>query len=177
MDAYVGSVCAFGFNFTPVNWLPCNGQALQISQYDVLYALIGTTYGGDGVTTFKLPDLRGRVPIHMGQGPGLSNYTLGQVAGAEQVTLTTANLAAHTHGASGATIPVNIASTANTPGGNYFGSNGGYFATTADGTNMMAPASVVSGPAFSGPAPIAVLSPYNTVNYCICCVGLWPTHP
>ena len=177
MEAYVGAVCAFGFNFTPTGWLACNGQLVSISQYEVLYTLIGTTFGGNGTTNFQLPDLRSRVPIHMGQGPGLSNYNLGQAAGAENVTLTAANIAAHTHGVTGVAIPVSTASTANTPGGNYFGGNSGYYAAAADGTNTMPPASVVSGTAFNGPAPISIVGPYNTVNYCICADGLYPQRP
>src|SRR5215467_4310785 len=84
---FVGQILAVGFNFAPVGWLLCNGQTLSIAQYQVLFQLIGTTYGGDGVNTFALPNLSGRVPVNQGQGPGLSPYALGQIAGSESVTL------------------------------------------------------------------------------------------
>lgn len=176
MDSYIGSVTAFGFNFAPSGWLPCNGSLQPIASYEALYALIGTTYGGNGTTTFGLPDLRGRVPIHMGQGVGLPNYPLGQAAGSETTTISAANMAAHSHGAS-VTIPVNPVSTAPTPGGNYFGSTSGLYAATPDNVNTMAPVVTPSGPAGAGPIPISVLEQYTAVNYCICWSGVFPTHP
>jgi len=94
---YVAEIRLFAGTFAPAGWAFCDGRLLPISQYDVIFALIGTTYGGDGQNTFALPDLRGRVPIHWGMGQGLSNYTLGQMGGTENVTLTTAQLPAHTH--------------------------------------------------------------------------------
>lgn len=94
---YIGEVQLFGFNFNPVGFEKCNGQLLPISQYDVLFALLGTTYGGNGQSTFAVPDLRGRLPIHMGQGPGLSNYVIGQAAGSENTTIIHSNIPNHTH--------------------------------------------------------------------------------
>src|SRR3954463_4050754 len=94
---YVGVIRIFAGNFAPVNWAFCNGQLLAISENDALFALIGTTYGGDGQSTFGLPDLRSRVPIHQGQGPGLSNYVIGQNGGVETVTLTVQQIPVHTH--------------------------------------------------------------------------------
>jgi microcystin-dependent protein len=91
-DQYVGEIRMFGGNFAPINWALCNGQLLAISEYEVLYTLLGTTYGGDGQTTFALPDLRGRVPLH--QGPG---FNLGQASGVESVTLLSNQMPAHTH--------------------------------------------------------------------------------
>ncbi len=78
---FVGEIRLFPYNFAPLGWLDCNGQTLQISEYETLYALIGTTYGGDGAVTFMLPNLSGRVPIHQGTGPGLGTYVMGQAAG------------------------------------------------------------------------------------------------
>jgi len=92
---YLGEIRAVGFNFAPYGWAFCNGQTLQISQNDALYSLLGTTYGGDGVNTFNLPNLQGRVPMH--QGTGQFATTLGQVQGSTQVTLTIATMPAHTH--------------------------------------------------------------------------------
>ncbi len=94
---FVGQVIAVGFNFAPVGWHICDGSLLQISQYDVLFNLVGTTYGGDGQTTFALPDLRGRAVVGMGQGSGLSPYTLGQQGGVEAVTLASAQVGSHSH--------------------------------------------------------------------------------
>ncbi|MGC4087610.1 MAG: tail fiber protein [Polyangiaceae bacterium] len=97
MEPFIGMIIVFAGNFAPRGWALCNGQLLPIAQNTALFSILGTTYGGDGRTTFALPDLRGRVPVHPGQGPGLSNYSLGQVSGTETVTLTTQNLPAHTH--------------------------------------------------------------------------------
>src|ERR1041385_3867939 len=94
---FLGAICMFGFNFAPRGWAFCNGQILPIAQNTALFSLLGTTYGGNGQTTFALPDLRGRVPIHFGQGPGLSLYDLGQVGGSETVTLTPSTMPAHNH--------------------------------------------------------------------------------
>ena len=94
---FIGEIRMFGGNFAPREWAFCDGQLLAINQYDALFSLLGTTYGGDGRSTFGLPDLRGRVPIHQGQGPGLSNRRIGSKAGAETATVTTAQLPVHTH--------------------------------------------------------------------------------
>lgn len=94
---YIGEIRVFGGNFAPVGWAFCDGRLLAIAENDVLFNLIGTTYGGDGQTTFALPDLRGRVPLHMGQGNGLSPRVLGQQGGAEAVTLQASQLPQHSH--------------------------------------------------------------------------------
>ena len=97
METFLGQIITVGFNFAPRGWLLCNGQLLSISQNQALFALLGTTYGGDGRTTFALPDLRGRRPIGFSHGPGLSNYALGQRGGVENVTLTVNQIPPHTH--------------------------------------------------------------------------------
>ncbi len=97
-EPYVGEIRMFAGNFAPIGWAFCDGQPLPISENDTLFQLIGTTYGGDGETTFNLPDLRGRIPIHVGSGSGLTLRQLGQQGGQENVTLTTANLPSHSHG-------------------------------------------------------------------------------
>jgi microcystin-dependent protein len=94
---FVGQVMAAGFNFAPRGWALCNGQLLPISQYTALFSLLGTNFGGDGRTTFGLPDLRSRIPIGAGQGNGLSDYTLGEMVGFEGITLTLGELASHSH--------------------------------------------------------------------------------
>ena len=96
-EAFVGEIRAFGFNFAPRSWAFCDGQLLPISQNQALFSLIGTFYGGDGRTTFQLPDLRGRAPIKYGNGPGLSSYQLGHRGGLEQVTLTQNQMPTHNH--------------------------------------------------------------------------------
>lgn len=94
---YVGEIRLFPYNFAPNGWFDCDGRLLSISDYEVLYTLLGTTYGGDGVNTFALPNLCGRVPIHQGTGLGLGTYVLGQMAGNEQITLLSSQMPAHTH--------------------------------------------------------------------------------
>ena len=97
-NPYIGEIRMFGGNFAPAGWAMCQGQIMAISQNDTLFNLIGTTYGGDGQETFGLPDLQGRAPVHMGQGPGISqNYQIGEKAGVETVTLTTQQIPIHTH--------------------------------------------------------------------------------
>src|SRR5438874_6748871 len=95
---YVGEIRLFAGNFAPAGWMFCNGAPLPISENDVLFQLIGTTYGGDGETTFNLPDLQGRVPVHMGTGNSGTNYQMGEKAGVEEVTLTQQQIPNHTHG-------------------------------------------------------------------------------
>lgn len=98
-DCYVGEIRLFAGarNEPPANWMFCEGQSLSVNNYQLLFSLLGTTYGGDGVTTFKLPDLRGRAPLHVGQGGGLTNRVLGQFGGNETVTLLTSQIPAHNH--------------------------------------------------------------------------------
>ena len=96
-DYFLGEVRMFGGNFAPVDWAFCNGQILSIAQYTALFSLIGTTYGGDGVTTFALPNMQSRVPMHYGQGPGLSPRVMGEMAGTEEVTLLLNQMPAHNH--------------------------------------------------------------------------------
>ncbi len=97
MDPFIGEIIMFGGNFAPRSWAFCDGQLLAISQYNALFSLFGTIYGGDGRTTFGLPDLRGRIPVHQGSGPGLTPRQIGTRSGSEQVTLTPQDLPSHTH--------------------------------------------------------------------------------
>lgn len=96
-EPYIGEILMFGGNFAPLGWMFCEGQVLAISQYEALFSLIGTTYGGDGQSTFALPDLRGRIPVHQGQGPGLTNRVIGEASGVESVTLLVNQMPSHTH--------------------------------------------------------------------------------
>lgn len=113
MNPYIGEIRMFGGNFAPVGWAFCNGQLLSIAENDALFNLIGTTYGGDGQTTFALPDLRGRIPLHMGTGAGLTNRILGEMAGTETVTLTPNQLPVHAHPFIGTSASASATSPAN----------------------------------------------------------------
>jgi microcystin-dependent protein len=171
-EPFLGEIRIFPYNFAPRGWAFCQGQLLAISQNTALFALFGTTYGGNGTTTFGLPDLRGRVAVHVGQGAGLSPYDLGQEGGTESVTLTTGQLAPHTH-------PANCL---NATGDQYqpnagvwaidAGQNPQYGSTKAAGT--MAPN--VIGPS-GGALPHNNIQPYLTVNYCVALQGIFPQRP
>ncbi|WP_230772529.1 phage tail protein [Sphingomonas sp. Leaf4] len=177
-DPFVGEVRLFGGNFAPVNWAFCNGALLSISEYEVLYTLIGTTYGGDGATTFGLPNLAGRVPVGQGAGPALTPRTIGQSAGEEQHTLTSLELATHTHGvvattaAGSLTGPTGDAITAAPTGGT--AKNSMY---VTQGTSTMVPAamSATSVGVSGGNQPHDNMMPTVCVSYIICLNGIYPT--
>lgn len=183
VDPYLANVTIFAGNFAPRGWMFCNGQLLPISQYDALYALIGTTFGGDGQTNFALPDLRGRVAVHAGQAPGFSNYIPGELGGNASVTPTVPQLPAHTH--SFQTLTGNPGASANpgtlpVPAGNVpaqvNGSPSAYNSTATDGTNLGGvnlPTNTISSG--NGPAPVQVLSPVLAMNYVICVEGIFPS--
>src|ERR1700693_4121533 len=142
-DPYVGEIRMFGATFAPAGWALCNGTLLPIAQYDTLFNLIGTTYGGDGQNNFALPNLQARLPVHMGQ-----NFPIGQVAGSETVTLTGNQLPVHNH----AFVATQNAGSATTPGGQtlaQFAGNSAYFAGPA--TTALAPASLLADPGGSQP--------------------------
>jgi len=168
-EPFVGQIIAVGFNFAPPSWAPCDGRALQINQYQALYNLIGTTYGGDGITTFNLPDLRGRGAVGVGQGPGLSNYVLGQVSGAEAVTLVANQWGAHGHHLTGAaTANLSVPATNSVLGT----SSANIYAPSGNVTTLL-PATV--GPAPGGAQPHENRQPYQTINYIIALEGIYPT--
>jgi microcystin-dependent protein len=168
-DPFVGELMLFAGNFAPSGWFLCDGSILPIASYDVLFALIGTTYGGDGATTFALPDLRGRVPIHQGAGPGLSNYYIGQLGGAERVTLLQANLPAHTHAAS----CMATAGSSDTPTGLLPARDGaGTLAWGATAAVAMAAGHIGStGSSLSHENRMPVLA----LNWCIAWTGIFPS--
>lgn len=171
-ECFTGEIRMFGGTFAPMDWAFCDGSTLQISQYDVLYSLIGTTYGGDGTTNFKLPDLRGRLPIHMGQGPDLTSRVLGQSFGTETVTLDSTNIPSHNH-----LINAGAPATTAAPSGNYLGDSVGlslYSAATAD--SLMNPVAV--GMSAGSPAlPHANVMPCQCVNFIIALNGIYPQRP
>ena len=163
-EPFLGSIIMFGGNFAPRGWALCNGQILPIAQNTALFSLLGTTYGGNGQTTFALPDLRGRVPVHPGQGPGLSSYSLGQSAGAESITLTAAEMPAHTHSQPATNADQNT----NRPNG-AVPARGGVYAGSTDGSAF--DATTVAG----GSQPHSNLQPYLAVNYIIALEGIYPS--
>lgn len=174
MIPFVGMIAMFGFARVPNGWVLCNGQLLSIAEYEVLFVLIGTTYGGDGQTTFAVPDLRGRLPIHQGTGPGLSNRVLGEIAGTENVTLTTAQLPVHNH----PIIAVSEEGEINAPAGAYLANTGALdkeykSALTAPTTVQMNPATVSS--TTGGNEAFSVVQPTLTINFCISWAGVFPS--
>ena len=164
---FIGQIMLFGFTFPPRNWAFCNGQSLPINQNQALFSILGTTYGGNGTTTFALPDLRGRVAIHFGAGPGLTYRALGEVGGSESVTLLQTQMPAHNH------VPFASASAPSVgiPTGNAWATGGtAAYAATAN-TAMAASALTNAGSslAHENRAPILVM------NYCIALSGIFPS--
>lgn len=175
MDCFIGEIRLLPYTFAPANWHDCDGSLLPIAEYDALFALIGTTYGGDGQNTFALPDLRGRLPIHAGAGTGLSNYSLGQTGGSETVTLTATQLPAHTH----TVMVTSTTATTGAPGANMeIGAISGDTMYTSDtaGTSSFQTAPAMIGMA-GGNQPHANTMPTLTVRFCIALNGLWPSQP
>lgn len=172
-EPYIGQVIMTGFTFAPLGWAQCNGQSMPISQYDTLYTLIGTTFGGDGVNTFNLPNLMSRVTVGAGKGPQTSNYVLGQSSGTETVTITTTSMPAHSHimeciqGNANQTTPVNN-TWATEPSGAL-----AFYADATDGTTMSPLAITTAG----GSQPHENLMPGLCVNFCIALQGIWPSQP
>ena len=171
-DDFIGEIRLFGFPRVPSGWLACNGQLLPISGFDALFALIGTIYGGDGQQTFQLPDLRGRLPIGQGQGPGLPSYALGQRAGSESYTLTDPQMPRHSH----ALISSTATCDATTPSADVHlgaASSGNLYAPSASQTTYktMAPAIAPAGASL----PHNNMMPTLVANYCICYLGVFPS--
>ena len=165
-EPFLGMIAIYGFNFAPRGWAFCNGQILSIAQNTALFSLLGTTYGGNGQTTFALPDLRGRWPNHFGQGPGLSSYDLGQQAGTESVTLTANQVAPHSHGVLGSD---DEAAAGGSPAASLV-AKGGFYGTTspvAMAPNMIGPT--------GGSQPFSILQPYLALNFCIALEGIFPS--
>jgi microcystin-dependent protein len=162
---FLGEIRLFPYNFAPRGWAFCNGQILSIAQNTALFALLGTTYGGNGQTTFALPDLRGRVANSSGQGPGLSSYSLGQVGGTETVTLTQQEIPSHNHQVNS----TNADATSSRPGGNVPSAGGGYAGAAS---NTMAPNMIGNT---GGNQPHTNVQPYLTLNYCIALEGIFPS--
>ena len=170
---FVGEIRMFGFGRVPNGWMACNGALQSIAEYEVLFTLIGTTYGGDGQTTFAVPDLRGRLPIHQGQGPGLSSYVIGQMSGTENVTLITAQMPAHTH----TVVATTAAATTGTPGPTVIpGAVSGQtqYVTDLTGATPFSTSAATCGLA-GGSQPHENCMPTLTVQFCIAWAGIFPS--
>jgi microcystin-dependent protein len=165
-DPFVAEIRIFPFNFPPTGWAFCDGQLLPISQNTALFSLLGTFYGGDGKTTFALPDLQGSAPMHAGQGQGLSDRVLGELSGVESITLLVSEIPVHSH----------VIQTSNDDGNNsqpgtrYFGRGQALYAAPAALNNMAFQTLSVAG----GGLPHNNMQPYLTLNFCIALQGVFP---
>lgn len=169
MEPFIGQIQAFGFNFAPRGWAFCDGQLMSIAQNTALFSLLGTMYGGDGRTTFALPDLRGRNMVGQGQGPGLSPIWQGDNGGQETVTLQPTNMPAHTHPVS---VAVNTASGEESASTNYIASHASAFSEASTGSAFLK--GVTSAPAGGG-QPFSIRNPSLGIYVCIAMQGLFPS--
>lgn len=169
-DPFVAEIRIFPFNFPPKGWAFCNGQLMPLSQNTALFSLLGTTYGGDGKSTFALPDMQGNAPVHPGQGPGLSLYDLGQIGGSETVTLLESEIPLHTHTLQAFATPGDIkepqAGAALTRS-----TNGAVYNTTISNFVQMAPQALTPA---GGSLPHNNMMPFLTLNFCIALQGVFP---
>lgn len=166
---YVGEIRMFAGNFAPAGWLFCEGQLLPISENETLFQLIGTTYGGDGESTFALPDLRGRLPIHQGTGPGLSGHVLAETGGVEEVTLTTQQIPVHKHAL---VVTDNVAGQTN-PQGNLLGQSTQATLYISDSPNVSMAAYVIAPT--GGSQPHTNLQPFLCIDFIISLFGIFPS--
>ena len=169
----IGAVWMFGGNFAPYGFAFCDGSLQSIAENETLYSLLGTTYGGDGVSTFALPDLRGRSVIGQGTGPGLPSYVEGQISGNESISITTANMAAHTH-----LLNASATATSQTPSSNLYvaagmaGTNAvDFYSNATPGATLVGNTVGVSGNSI----PVGIIQPYLAVSYVIALYGVYPT--
>lgn len=174
-EPFIGEIRVFGFDFAPRGWAFCDGQLLPVGQYTALYSILGTTYGGDGRTSFALPNLHGRAPMMYGRGPGLTARREGEVGGVSHVTLTHAEMPSHTHTMLVSTAPARSGE----PKDQYLGTARGAlpYVEVAGGTE---PDTVMAADALApagGSLPHNNLQPYLVLNYCIALEGLFPPRP
>lgn len=200
MEAYLAMISMFGTNFAPRGWMLCNGQTLSIAQNSALFSLLGTTFGGDGQTTFALPNFQGRMPMGWGNGPGLSPRTLGEVAGTESQTLTQLQMPQHTHAATATSTSTSTTTAtlhAETTNGDARNPLGKMLATPPTGAQIyadpiaadnkaMAPDSItattntttnttVTNAVAGGSQPVGIMPPFLAVSFCICTQGIFPS--
>lgn len=167
---FVAEIRIFGFNFAPIGWAFCNGQLLPISQNTALFSLLGTTYGGNGVSTFALPNLQGNAAMHPGQGPGLTNHFPGEVGGSATVALLPGELPSHVHGVNVAATSDAIADRSNAAGNVLAKPVDSSYAATGINTTMHPASTSVAGAS----APHNNMQPYLVLNFCIALQGIFP---
>ena len=167
-EQFIGEIKMFGGNFAPRGFAVCNGQLLPIAQNTALFSLLGTTYGGNGTTTFALPNLQGRVPLHQGQGPGLSPRTMGESFGSQAVTLTGAQMPMHSHAQRAST---SAASSTAGPSGAPAASTTSIYGSGSPQVAMAAAAVGVAG----GSQPHDNMAPYTVLNFIIALQGIFPS--
>jgi len=195
MDPFIGEIVLFAGNFAPRSWALCDGQLLAINSHSALFSILGTTYGGDGRTTFALPDLRGRTPVHPGHGPGLSDYDLGERGGTERVTLTVAQMPSHSHIASLSSASAVVSIPANSGDGTVeipgntsilakvMDANGdpamAYAPQASQDTNLAPVAAAVTGSVTvfnnGGSQYHTNIQPFLGINYIIALQGIFPS--
>jgi microcystin-dependent protein len=168
-DPFVAEIRIFPFSFAPKGWAWCNGQLLPISQNTALFSLLGTTYGGDGKSTFALPDMQGNAPMHPGQGPGLSLYDLGQTGGSDFVTLLESEIPAHAHSINASRSDATDPSPANEQFAKGIGL--GYYAAPSASFNQFNPQALTPA---GGSLPHNNMMPYLTLNFNIALQGVFP---
>jgi microcystin-dependent protein len=170
---YIGEIRLFAFSRTPEGWQPCDGRLLSIADHDTLFALIGTTYGGDGMRTFGMPDMRGQVPLHQGNGPGVSPRPLGQSGGSESVTITSGQVGSHTHPFQ---VVAALADSLAPGSDRELGTIGGgdtTYGTEVGGASFSAAAESIS--MTGGNKSHANLMPTLTVSFCMASDGIFPS--
>lgn len=176
-DPFLAEICIFPFNFQPTGWAFCNGQLLPLSQNTALFSLLGTTYGGDGKSTFALPDLQGKVPMHPGQGPGLSLRYLGETDGVEKVALLNSEMPSHSHPIKNLSYPVASEADTAKPMKAFFAPVPAvnlYSTTVAPGQSLkLRVADTLQG----GGQAHNNMQPYLTFNFCIALKGVFPQRP
>jgi microcystin-dependent protein len=182
LEPFIGEIKIFGFNFAPRGYMTCQGQIISIQQNTALFSLLGTYYGGNGQSTFGLPDLQGRMPIGQGTGAGLPTYNLGEKAGTTSVTIATSNMPAHNHVATGITVNLPVS----TGGGDVASPEGAYLANTGAEvlSSVSTPGKNYGALAVSGTTgiagsstPLGIINPYLVINYSIATEGIFPSRP
>lgn len=183
MDTYMGTICAFAFNYAPLDWAMCSGQLLPISNYSALFYLLNTYYGGDGRSTFALPNLMGAAAIGMGQGPGLPVFDLGESGGSVTATMQLSSMPVHTHSMVGQVLVDGSgnAGNSNTPVNNYLAYDAVDCYNTNAGSGFLNPQSknvtVTDVAGTNPPQPFSIVRPYLAINYCIAVEGYFPPRP
>jgi microcystin-dependent protein len=171
---FLGQILAVGFSFAPKSWATCSAQLLSIAQNQALFAILGTTYGGNGTTNFALPDLRGRVPMSWGQGPGLGSYVLGESSGTQSVTMLANNVPLHNHlfNVSNAAAAVPVPTNNSLSQGGQVGGVDTFIYATGTANATMNPLAIRTN---GSSVPFSILQPYNTLLYCIALQGIFPS--